>query len=152
MASLIKEPVILKYADMSNEVFEKHRNTLIDYYHLFMRNPSTKGKIKIHDRYSILWHDVKYEIEDYQKTLNGDNLKYIELFRQDYTKHSIQYFDKNNDMITQIVWWPNGIVKSVTSFDGEMYCESSCYKNGTLDYTYSYSIDKLDSTIHLKFV
>ena len=152
MASLIKDPVILNYVDLSKEVVEKHRNTLIDYYNLFRRSPSTKGKMKIHDRYSILWDDVRYEIEDYHITLSGETLKYIELYRRDYTKHSIQYFNKNNEVITQILWWPNGIVKSVTSFDGEMYCESSCHKTGKLDYTYSYRINKLDNILYLKFI
>jgi hypothetical protein len=97
--SLIKDPVILNFEDMSKDAIEKHRKSLVDYYTLFLRAPSTKGKIKIHDHYSILWDNIKYEFENYQTSLTGIPLKYIELFRRDFIKHSISYYNTNNELI-----------------------------------------------------
>ncbi len=153
MSSLIRDPIILNYSDIKSEVIEKHKNSLNQYYQLFMRGPSIKSSLaKIHDRYSILWDDVKYEFVEYKTNLDGEPLKYVEFFRQNLTKHSAFYYNKNDEPISQIVWWPNGIVKTITSFDGRWFCESAYHQDGKYDYLISYFADNYSNQTFLKYI
>jgi hypothetical protein len=105
-------------------------------FQVFIRPIPKNGKITKYNKYSILWSDVIYEVEDSYVNNLGEHVKQIEYLCKDCRKHSIEYY-KNDELVSRIIWWRDGTLKNISSCVNGVYAESAYTVNGQLEYIIS---------------